>query len=357
MSGPMTLMIVADDLTGACDTGALFTRCAPVPVTVHPQRRAAGDVAVIDTESRSLPAAEARTRVEAAVRSDPRPDLWFKKVDSTLRGPVTAEVDALMRQATAARALLCPAFPAQGRTVVGGTLLVDRVPVGDTVLARDPDFALGSSDIVAALSGTTARAVEWCSLDDLRGGRAPDLDGALVICDAETDADLDAIVRLALAARPAPLLVGSAGLAAALARRLGLAGEPPRIPAGLRWLIVAGSRHPATAEQLARVRGRRVRIITPPPEPFADARAVAADLARRARKAIETDPVDLVAVTGGDTAVALYRELDADRIDLLGAPLPGVALGTLRRGEDLALTVLTKAGGFGAPDLFARLMS
>ncbi len=353
----MTLTILADDLTGSCDTGAFFTRRAPVPVTVHPQQRAAGDVAVIDTESRSLPADEARACVEAVVRSSARPDLWFKKIDSTLRGPITAEVDGLMRQAPASRALLCPAFPAQGRTVVDGILLIDQVPVGETVLARDPDFVLESSDIVRGLTGRTARRVEWCPLADLRRGRVPDVDDAIVICDAETDADLDAIARAALRATPAPLLVGSAGLAAALARGLGLAGEPPRMPTGLRWLIVAGSRHPATAAQLAAVRDRGVRIISPPRESLGDLRAVAADLARQARKIIESEPIDLVAVTGGDTAVALYRELDADRIELLGAPVPGLALGTLRRGDGLALTVLTKAGGFGAPDLLARLIS
>lgn len=107
-AGPMTLTILADDLTGACDSGALFTGSAPVPVTVFPQRRAAGPVAVLDTESRPLPAAEARARVRAAA-AEPAPDLWFKKIDSTMRGPIAAEVNEL---AGAAGALLCPAFPA-----------------------------------------------------------------------------------------------------------------------------------------------------------------------------------------------------------------------------------------------------
>jgi uncharacterized protein YgbK (DUF1537 family) len=356
MARTMTLTILADDLTGACDTGALFARRARVPATVFPQRRADGEVAVVDAESRSLPAAEARARVRAAT-SGPPPDLWFKKIDSTLRGNVTAEVEELIVQTAAPGALLCPAFPAQGRTVMDRRLLIDGAAVGDTALARDPDFALKTSDIVDALRATTTRAVEWCPLATLgrEGPRAPA--GAIVVCDAETDADLDLIVAAGMAASPAPVLVGSAGLAAALARRLGLAGPAPAIPSGLSWLIVAGSHHPATAAQLAAVRHRRVRIVTPPAATAADRHAVAAELARQARKIIETERVDLVAVTGGDTAVALYRELDSERIDLLGAPVPGVALGRLRRGHGRELTVLTKAGGFGAPDLFERLMT
>lgn len=355
MAPTMVLAILADDLTGACDTGALFTRRAPVPVTVFPQRRAEGEVAVLDVESRSLPAAEARDRIRAATGAPP-PDLWFKKIDSTLRGNVTAEVDELIAR-TAAGALLCPAFPAQGRTVLDRRLLIDGRPVAETALARDPDFTLRSSDVVEALRATTTRAIEWCALAALRrdGPRVPA--GAIVVCDAETDADLDRIAAAGLGGSRAPVLVGSAGLAGALARRLGLVAAPPVIPPGLRWLIVAGSRHPATAAQAAAVRARGARIVTPPESLAADRQAVAAELARQARKIVDTEPVELVAVTGGDTAVALYRELDAERIALLGAPVPGLALGRLRRGDGRELTLLTKAGGFGPPDVFERLMT
>ncbi len=351
------LTILADDLTGACDTGGLFTRRGPVPVTVFPQCRPGGDVAVVDAESRSLPAAEARARVRAAAATGALPDLWFKKIDSTLRGAVAAEVDELIARTDAIGALLCPAFPAQGRTVVDRLLLVGRTPVGETALARDPDFTLPSSDIVDALRATSPRPVRWCSLPALRAGRLGGPDGAIVVCDAETDADLDLMVAAGMAQSPSPVLVGSAGLAAALARRLDLAGPAPTLPRGLRWLVVAGSLHPATAAQVAAVRGRGVRIVRPPTSAAGDRHAVAAELARQARKIVETEPVDIVAVTGGDTAVALYREFDAERIDLLGAPAPGLALGRLRWGDGLELTLLTKAGGFGAPDLFERLMS
>ena len=353
----MALTILADDLTGACDTGAFFARPAPVPVTVFPQRPARADVTVVDTESRPLAAAQARERVRAAAGRAPRPDLWLKKVDSTLRGAVAAEIDALIVEAHAGGALLCPAFPAQHRTVVDGVLRVAGTPVAETALAREPDFALGGSNIIDALRAGSPRPVAGCPLGALRSGRLGAPEGAIVVCDAESDADLELIVTAGLESRPRPVLVGSAGLAGALARRLGLAGEPPTIPSGLRWLIVAGSLHPATAAQLAAARSHGARILAPPASIAADRQAVAAELARQARKLIDAEAVDLVAVTGGDTAVALYRELDAERIELLGAPLPGLALGRLRQGDGRELRLLTKAGGFGAPDLFGRLMA
>src|SRR3990170_2855947 len=63
----MALTILADDLTGACDSGALLAGRAAVPVTVWPAGRAAGAVSVVDTESRGLGAAEAAARGAGAV--------------------------------------------------------------------------------------------------------------------------------------------------------------------------------------------------------------------------------------------------------------------------------------------------
>jgi uncharacterized protein YgbK (DUF1537 family) len=80
-----------------------------------------------------------------------------------------------------------------------------------------------------------------------------------------------------------------------------------------------------------------------------------ARLAAQAAAAIEKERWDLVAVTGGETAMALWNALGADRLDLVGVPAPGLALGHLRvRGRE-PLAVLTKAGGFGPPDLFVSL--
>jgi uncharacterized protein YgbK (DUF1537 family) len=62
-----------------------------------------------------------------------------------------------------------------------------------------------------------------------------------------------------------------------------------------------------------------------------------------------------VVATGGETAVALFESLGAERIDLAGAPRPGLALGDFCIPGRAALPVLTKAGGFGDHDLFVSL--
>src|SRR2546425_1597434 len=103
----LPLTIIADDLTGPCGTGALFAARGPVPVTVWPDAALRAPVSVVDTETRALDPADAARRVSAVARSVARTRI-FKKIDSTLRGPIGAELDALLRATSAAGALVCP---------------------------------------------------------------------------------------------------------------------------------------------------------------------------------------------------------------------------------------------------------
>jgi uncharacterized protein YgbK (DUF1537 family) len=355
------LTILADDLTGACDTGALFTGHARVPVTVWPQSPCRGTIRVLDTESRALRSAEAARRVEmtAGPGSGPR---YFKKIDSTLRGHVAIEVDALLRASGGTSALLVPAFPAQGRTVLDRILLVDGTPIAETTIGRDPEFpGLETSNVVDLLRSRLPRPLAWLPIDQVRAGRSAlaarleRLSGIVVVADAETDSDLATLVDAALALDPAPLLIGSAGLARALAARLGVLAERVALPPVHRWLVVAGSRHPATRAQIAVAREAGIRVLASVQEDSGRREQVARQLADEARRLLARERFDLVVVTGGQTAVALYRALEAERIDLVGVPGPGLALGYLHAARRPALPILTKAGAFGAPDLFVSL--
>ena len=180
------------------------------------------------------------------------------------------------------------------------------------------------------------------------------LAGMIAVADAETDADLDVLVGAALALDAPPLLAGSAGLARALAERLGLLAGPASLPTG-RWLIVAGSLSPSTRRQIAEARRAGLRVLATPDAGRGDAATAAAEVGAEAARLLAAEPFDLVVVTGGETAVALYRALGATRLDLVGAPQPGLALGWLGMPGRADLAVLTKAGGFGPPNLFVSL--
>jgi len=144
--------------------------------------------------------------------------ILFKKIDSTLRGHIAAEIDAARAALGAARpVLLAPAFPAQGRIVRGGRVIVNGV----------------------ALRG---------NLREELGG------GGIQVPDATSDADLLRIARTALASRPRPLFVGSAGLARAIARTFRRTPRARRREIPPRPVIaVVGSASPVSAGQATRL--------------------------------------------------------------------------------------------------------
>lgn len=384
--------IIADDLTGACDTGCLFAGSGPVGVLAAlaltvPSSSGMAPVITLDTESRALPPREAAAAIHDAARQVGErlaAGPVFKKIDSTLRGAAGVELTALLEHGPPfTGALVCPAFPAQRRVVRHGRLLVDSVPVHESAIARDPAFRAASSELGALLAG--GAPVILLGLDDVRAGAekvAHLLErhrGALVAADAETDADLATLAEAALAV-PGTLIAGSAGLGRALSRTLGCDAPAVALPAGRARLVVVGSLHPASRAQLdallaagaplvtadagghgdpapavaalAAGRGAVVASVTAP----ANREAVARQLAAAAARVLERAVPDLVAVTGGDTAYALLRALHPRRFDLAGAPADGLALGRLVLDDGRPLALLTKAGGFGGPDLLTTLL-
>ena len=391
----MVVTIIADDLSGACDAGALFAGRGPVGVFVAPELPdARWPAAAVDTESRALPPAAAAERVRRAadgLEARLGGGRIFKKLDSTVRGPVAAELDALMGASGARTALVCPAFPAQGRTVRDGVLSVFGQPAHESPAGKDPDYPGLTSDLVEILSSPSGRPVSLIPLPvsllplkEVRGpieelARALVMRTGLVVADAEVDQDLDALARAAIDL-PNVLLAGSAGLAGAAARAWGFAAPAPAAPAPGGWLVVAGSRHPATRAQVdaleasgsagARLDGARepdlakvVAALRAGKPAFLSINTglegAAQDIAARLASAVkavlaEVSPALLV-LTGGDTAQAVMRALGARHIELTGAPASGLALGRLVVDSTSTIPILTKAGGFGAPDLFVAL--
>lgn len=387
----MAVTVIADDLTGACDAGALFAGRQPVPVFLRTIATDQGwPAAAVDTESRALGPAEAATLMRwtaAGLAERLASGNVFKKIDSTFRGPIAAELDALLDSMGVSAALVCPAFPAQGRTVLNGMLMVKGVPAHESPAGLDSAYPGPTSDLLEILSRGLAHGsrhpVGLLPLKEVRGGAEElrrGLSGrrGLIVADAETDADLEALAAEAFTQRSL-LLAGSAGLAGALSAALGLTPRPVACPPPGGWLILAGSRHPSTRAQIAAletagVAGARLTtageadldsviaalrrgepaFMATPDGPAGASREMAATLASRALRAMAATPV-IVAVTGGDTAHALMRASGAARLELVGAPARGLALGHLVATDGSTLPILTKAGGFGSPELYVTL--
>ena len=288
MDAPHQLAIIADDLTGASDTGAAFARQGlRTLVWLSPSTGddlPLADVLVVSTESRHIPRDQARDAVSSCAR---RVERWFtgqeprwiyKKIDSTLRGHPAAELAALMQALRIDRALVAPAFPAQGRTTVAGRQLVNGAPLEETVFGRD---AAGSDLRVCFSSCADLSPVRVIELAEVR--RGPEYVAGVIaaagpavwIGDAETETDLRVLAQ-AVTLSHIQLLCGSAGLARAMTLEVGwdsgqkIAGRSAhpqmRTPAGAEAILaVAGSRNPATAQQVDAAERAGITVLRLPP--------------------------------------------------------------------------------------------
>jgi uncharacterized protein YgbK (DUF1537 family) len=261
------------------------------------------DVLAVDLNVREHSALEARDVVTRAARRLGSAARLFLKIDSTLRGPVSALVEGALEGSQAAGAIVAPAFPEHGRVYHGGHLRIGEQTSG-----------LVLTDVLGTIGGR-------CSVHD----------------------DLAEAVAASMNA-PERLLVGSGGLA----RRLAGPAQPLREHADAGpVLVVAGSPAEATRRQLERL-PPHVDVLSTPASDTRDSGQAAAALAERV--AVRQERPGLLVLAGGQTARLVCTRLGVRGLRVLGEVLPGIPLGRLSGGPWDDVLVVTKAGGFGGPD-------
>jgi len=324
------VVIIADDLTGALDSASAFAGrglSTRVSLSLGEFELALGnsaiDVVAFVTGTREQSASAASSSITSAVSylSDYN-GIIFKKIDSRMKGHVAVELSAL-RVRFPLPVLASPAVPVLGRFTCGGAVIGAGVT---------------SPIDVAAILGCEA-----------------------AIPDVASDGDFDSVLPARLEEN---LYVGAAGLGSALARRLAPEGQGvlPQLPSPL--LLAIGSRDPITLAQVAQAPidpvlapngaipvqtsdATRMFQLTQGDEKLAGpeaARRFAVSIAMEMRR---SEPRSLFGC-GGETAHAILRELGIQALDLLGEVLPGVPVSRCPR---TGLVLLSKSGGFGAPDL------
>src|SRR5215216_7043148 len=171
------LAIIADDLSSATDCGAQVVRSGlsvVVPLGGYslPTRTRAAQVISVDTDSRSLPADQAYAKVKAASQQLIA-EGWthfYKSVDSTLRGNLGAEVEAVLDVVKPDCAIIAPAFPKYGRTTVNGVQYLNGRPLHETEFGTDPTAPVKDADIARRLAEGSRRKAGRLTLDQLRAG-------------------------------------------------------------------------------------------------------------------------------------------------------------------------------------------
>ncbi len=400
---PPRLLVIADDLTGALDTGVQFSR-AGVKTFVVPNADLESSLAdcdapviVVDTESRHLPPDRAAVRVAFCVRTARSAgiDLFYKKTDSTLRGNVGAELSALLFAAGGKELFFVPAFPNAGRITRSGVQLVNGVPLHASSFAddpRDPVYGRSVKQIIAAQSEVPVVAVARGADPALAlaGSGKP----TIIIVDAETHKDLEDIADMLAACGIPRLTAGCSGFAAALPRLHGLPSGPvPPVVLRPPLLVVSGSlhdcslnqlreaesrgmpslvldhgtlQHPGALQRMAieiveRLREHRVMIVRTSGRRVAEPHEAAAlprEIGRLVRRVLGTTEVPTIALFGGDTAFAVIEALRIHGLQPIEEVCPGVVVSRAFRtgtGTGDVMHLVTKAGGFGPVDVIERI--
>ncbi|MEJ7738337.1 MAG: four-carbon acid sugar kinase family protein [Chitinophagaceae bacterium] len=411
------LIVVADDFTGANDTGVQFRKSGlKVNVIINTQRLhedlGHADVLVVDLESRfdTKEAAYTKCFNLGMLLFTIGNIIVYKKLDSTLRGNIGAEIDGLMDALQIKVALVAPAWPLNGRTTENGEVVVHGVKLAETEVAYDPRTPVRHSRIADIIRLQSRRISSEIPTGILKGTAdinellSKEIAGGseMLIFDSREEKDLENIAHAILNIGAISILIaGSAGLANHLGKmsfvhrkRLnfvfsGSVSEKSRIQikhtidqGRCKLFFIDGKEllnDDLNAEQLITSlladmeKGERQFIFTSAiskedvEEVFGVARGkglsqdeaaekVALGLGRLAAILIETFHPSGVLLTGGDIAIKTVLALHATGINIDQEILPGIQSGTLT-GCAIRSIIATKAGGFGERDAISKTLA
>jgi len=362
----MLLGCIADDFTGATDLANMLVRSGMRTVQTIGVPRADGlvdgaDAIVVALKSRTIAAADAVSQSLAALewlRAGGARQIYFKycsTFDSTDRGNIGPVADALMQALGTDFTIVCPAFPANGRTIYRGHLFVGDALLSDSPMRQHPLTPMTDANLVRVLQRQTARKVGLVTYADVVGGaeqirsayrtlRAAGVSYA--VTDALRDDDLMAI---GAACAGMALVTAGSGVGLALAQnfiRDGLLerrADAARLPAiGGKSAVLAGSCSEATRRQVAAM-ARRHRAVAIDPLAGEDPRRIADAALAEAGHDLETGKTPLFYSSAEPEAVArVQRTLGQERAAwLVEAVFAEIAL----RLADRGVRRLVVAGG------------
>ncbi len=416
---PPKILVVADDLTGAVDTGAQFSRrnLRTMVITGHEnlsKNLKDCDVLVIDTESRYDSKEEAYRKAfgTGLAASNENIKYLYKKIDSTMRGNPGAEISGLMDSLDISHSFIVPALPLYGRTTINGNVYVKGVLLAETDYAGDPKNPVKESHIPSIISAQTDKKTGVISFNELHEGRQVfiarlqemmDAGIQIIVIDSEDDEDLDLVASVLAKTEGRVMFSGCSGLAEKLAVFIDLDKEKKSS------VVIAGSVNKTTisqAEHASKEQGikmididpgmilsgqnekekRRIMDIASEVISTGDdliirsisssdtvkkwlikgnelgmddlmvSDAIAGFLGSLAAEIISRNNLKGVVLTGGDTAIHTLHSLNVSGIIVKDEILHGIPSGRFTDDKYRDLIVVTKAGGFGEEDALIKIL-
>ncbi len=414
----MQCVVIADDLTGANATGVLLTKVNLTTYTVMNEERisldnlSSCDCVVYPTDSRSVEPEIAYNRVfnVAGILKADEVKLYSKRIDSTLRGNLGSETDAILDALGDDRvAMVVPCFPASGRVLVGGYLLVNGLPLHKTEAAADPKNPIKTSKAQDLYLAQSRYPVQSITMTDLTQGEEHvisrikelrDRGVRIILFDSVTQEDID-LCADAVIASGVPFVAVDPGVFTATVARKTIV--PAAQQASRRILVAVGSVNAVTRVQVEQFllsqpvhnvyievgellesdqrRNAEIRRVADeilqadgfevcsiigsginperrvPFEPYMQRYGCSSnDLSERINDAIAELCDSIITADsrfgglyscGGDITVAVCRRFEAVGLRLLSEVVPLAAFGELMGGRYEGLKIITKGGMVG----------
>ncbi|PEQ95176.1 hypothetical protein CN481_04770 [Bacillus sp. AFS006103] len=397
------VLIMADDFTGALDTGVQFSNYGVKTVVTSDLEFEFGgttdqiEVLVFNTETRYLNkcgAYEVIKKIALKAKEENIPYI-FKKVDSALRGNVASELRALSDVFEDVSIPFIPAYPEQNRFSCEGILLIDSIPVNESVFGQDPYEPVTESHIPSLLLKEADLKTYITKKYEI-----PPKEERILLIESHSDEEMLSQGNELLINGALKITVGCAGFAKALANIIYKKRDTTQNDMKLPLLIVSGSVNPVTKKQVvfAEVNGYERISLTleqlwdkqywdtekgqeniyqylkiEQPFMFETFGNVSTDqvyqlpdqgnelrfrigqsLGYLVKNLISNGIKRTILFTGGDTLYQSMRVLGITEIKPMKELFPGIVLGNIDF-KDEKHYVITKSGGFGDEDLFIKL--
>lgn len=405
------IIIIADDFTGANDTGVKFAKAGynTSVTSSHCEYDYNSDIMVINTETRLIDKNEAKEKINLFLNNlkvDSN-KIIYKKIDSTFRGNIGAEIEALLNKFDYNVCVVANAFPSMNRTIVNGISYVNDIELDKTDFAKDPINPIKTSYIENILKEQTDYSIKLVKVDDIHNGKfQKDINNdinadkkIIYICDSEKDDDLLSISNILKEHLNKILTVGCAGFADALLNTIN--NFTP-------ICFVSGSLSKISMKQLNKIREKNAELLNIDKELFFsnNLEALKNDLKIQIDKLVKSKKHIIVSITttdkdreendfyaeknsikndhiteyissltakiikfifeyikikalfisGGNTAIHIIKEFEANNVYLFGEIDEGIPYGVISDGLYPFTQIATKAGAFGDENLYLKVI-
>ena len=407
------LLIIADDFTGALDTGVQFSAAGADVRVITDQHydfsKADVDVLVLDSETRHISAESAYQLVSEVVKravSAGIPHI-YKKTDSALRGNIGAELQAVLDASGEQKLPFLPAFPRMKRLTKNGIHYIDGVKVEDSVFGKDPFEPVTRSE-VSGIIGLQSKA-KVRVIPEGRGAGAEDREKEICVFDISSEQSLKEAAELLKKEGKVRILAGCAGLASVLPELLELKhpNKPVHVEKNGGFLVACGSVNPITQKQLdcGEKNGFVRRCLTPMQKleqgywkteegeqtlkriaeeslqspryildtndlpgskatrEYADQQGITLEELRKriteslgyaVMKIMDSGNSSTLMIMGGDTLLGFLNQISVSEMQPVCELLPGTVLSSFVRNNQ-RYQIISKSGGFGGETLLLEL--